>query len=160
MLFGADITSFLRRYPHVVLVTDIIQNYSLLLKEIPFPDRMIVEITGGDTAVGLFNYYNALKKGIKYPAFSSGSNLDFVEHYLFPLIVVNAEQLLNAEYCSKLKKLHRKGITVMAHNSSVCDLPCFIDKYLGNCVSMIYTDKWCPCGVSPLENWGPLKTPK
>lgn len=157
LLCGADISSYMGRYPHLVLVTDIIQNYSLLLKEIPYPDRMIVEITGGNTARGVYNYYDALKTGIKYPAFSAGDDLDFVEHYSFPLIVVNAKQLLNPAYCKKIKKLHQQGITVMAHNSSVCDEPSFINKHIGDSVSLIYSDKWFPCGESPLKSYSSKK---
>lgn len=46
-----------------ILVTDKIADYELLLKEIPFPERMIVEVFSPE------DYLKALKSGIRYPAY-------------------------------------------------------------------------------------------
>ena len=51
----------------------------------------------------------------------------------------------------RIKALHDKGITILVWNASVCDRPEFIAQYLGNGVSLIYTDTWYPNGRSPVR---------
>lgn len=149
ILSGGGILSFLRDNPNIILVTDKIENYELLLKEIPLPERMIVETDWRETPEARYKYQKALQAGVKYPAYSAVWNLDYVEKYEFPIIVVSASQINSSpETPEKLRKLHQKGVTIMVCNSK--DNVYFIKEHLGQTVSMIYTDKWYPKGPSPL----------
>jgi glycerophosphoryl diester phosphodiesterase len=60
----SDIVSWFDRNKEAILVTDKITDYEQLVKEFPFPDRLMVEV------FSLEGYVSAYKAGIKYPLLS------------------------------------------------------------------------------------------
>lgn len=60
-----ELPALLKEYPDAYLVTDKARDFKALLKEFPYPERLIVEVS--DRA----QYYDALKAGILYPVMQS-----------------------------------------------------------------------------------------
>lgn len=145
VLSSADICQFMEQNPDVILVTDKIENFELLIKKIPFPDRMIVEV------FGTYQFLKALEAGVKYPAYSvlKPHLIEEVEKYSFPLIVTPAYWFNDSDYVNRIKKLHDKGTVILVFSSAQCDSLDFIYKNLGRNISLIYTDKWSPAALPP-----------
>lgn len=126
-----------------ILVTDKIKNYALLLKEIPFPDRMIVEVFSPEDC------RRALQAGIRYPAYCIWNKQGFATalHYKFPLVTMDAGNFFESEDSRALvKKLHDDGVTILlfSRNFSEWDSPDFVKTHVGKTVSKIYTNRWAP----------------
>ena len=137
---AADICRIMQQHPEMILVTDKTDEYELLLKEIPFPERIIVE-TFSDRS-----YQKALRSGIKHPAFNiyCEHGLYLSEKYRFPIVTIFAEMLYDPRYAQRLQHLHNEGVTILAFNSSYCDQDDFIKDKLGKSVSKIYTNIHSP----------------
>lgn len=149
VLSGVDVKSIMEECDHMILVTDKINDYKLLLEEIPLPERMLVETVGG-----MYDYKVAIEAGVRYPIFPA-SDIEIVEKYGFPIVILNGGWLVSSQdNASRIKALHEKGITVLTWNSAVCDQPEYISRHLGNGVSLIYTDTWYPNGNSPTALFG------
>ena len=146
VLTASDVNSIMEANREWILVTDKTNNFKLLLHEIPFTDRMLVETLGG-----MYDYKLAIEAGVTYPIFTAG-NIEIVEKYEFPIVILDAKLLNDRNNVDRIKKLHNKGITILVWNASVCDRPEFITEHLGNGVSLIYTDTWFPNGNSPLKS--------
>ncbi len=146
VLCSEDICQFMEQNPNVILVTDKIENFELLIKKIPFPDRMIVEVFGS------YQYIQALKAGIKYPAYSvlKPHLIEEAEKNAFPLVVTPAYWFNSPDYVDRIQKLHERGIVILVYSASQCDAPDFIYKHLGKNISLIYTDRWTPA-ICPSE---------
>lgn len=144
ILTSEDIKAIMEKYPEIVLVTDIVSNFELLTKEIPYTDRMIVEVYGGP-----YFYQKALEAGIRYPAYSITS-LNTIEKYGFPIVVMPADYFKKAENIERIKKLHKKKITILVHKAAICDKADFIKNNLSKNISLIYTNEWYPTGPSPV----------
>lgn len=142
ILSSQDIKEIMEKHPEMVLVTDIVTNYELLVKEIPYTDRMIVEVIGGP-----YFYKKALEAGIQYPAYSS-SDIGVIEKYKFPIIVADAKKITPDGF-KRLETLHKEGMTILIHNAEICDKVEFIQENLSKTISLIYTNKWYPLGPSP-----------
>ena len=145
ILSSEDICQFLEQNPHVILVTDKIGNFELLMKRIPYPERMIVEVFSRD------DYLKALEAGIRYPAYSMWHKdcMNEAEKYNFPLAVLPAHFLSSSGFARRLKTLHDKGVTILVFQAAICDSPQFIRNYLGSHISKIYTDTWSPLDPAP-----------
>ncbi|MBQ7024508.1 MAG: hypothetical protein IJN29_13065 [Akkermansia sp.] len=146
ILSSEDIRQTLKSNPGLILVTDKIDNYELLLNKIPYPEQIIVEV------FSKYDYVRAIKAGIKYPAYSINKEqtLDDVEKYEFPIVILLATKLEEENNAARIAQLHQKGITFFVHRGEICDTPAFIETHLGKNISAIYTDKWYPSGPSPL----------
>lgn len=143
ILSGSDISELMKSNTQLVLVTDKIRNYKLLLKEIPYPDRMIVEVFSPQ------DYNKALKSGIKYPAYCiwNKNNLETAIKFKFPLVTMDAKNFFeNDEDIQLVQKLHDSGVTILLFYTSFSDRdkPEFLKKYLGTTISKVYTDTWSP----------------
>ena len=140
-LFEEDICRLMQENPDMVLVTDKIQDFDLLLEKIPYPERMIVEAFNG------YDYLSARRTGFTNVALSAWSmyDLTLAREYQLPAVVLTA-QMIEAlpEALPLIEELHRKGCCIMVHWASICDKPEFVHKYLGRCISRIYTDTWSP----------------
>ncbi len=145
VLTAQEIRAMMEENREWILVTDKTNNFELLLKEIPFPDRMLVETLGG-----MYDYKRAIEAGVTYPIFTA-NNIEIIEKYEFPIVILNADLLNERKNVNRIKKLHKKGITILVWNAAVCDKPEFISEHLGNGISLIYTDTWFPHGNSPIE---------
>lgn len=137
VLGSEDICEIMDKNPEMILVTDKITNVELLLKELPYPDRMIVELKK------MRHYRKALEIGLKYPAFST-RRVHKLETYQFPIAVTRVSALKDPEKAERIRKLHEQKVTLLVFDSSVCDKPEFIEKHLGKSISMIYTDEHTP----------------
>ena len=145
ILNSEDIRQTMKSNPGLILVTDKIDDFELLLQKIPYPKRMIVEVFSS------YDYIRALKTGIQYPAYrvSSEYALNELEKYEFPIAVISASIICKNNNELRIKRLHQKGITFFVHHGEICDTPAFIETHLGKNISAIYTDKWYPSGPSP-----------
>lgn len=75
LLDGKDIAELMRRHPQMILVTDKIHDMALLARELPFHDRLIVEV------FNRWDYLVCLWHGFT-PAFSLPWKLDDLKHFL------------------------------------------------------------------------------
>lgn len=135
---AADLCDFIRCHPDFILVTDKINNFELLLREIPYPERMIVEVFSAQ------DYLRAMKAGILFPAFNvpNQASLKLACQHLFPIITISANLFLaNVE---TMQSLHSQGICIMVYDTEEIDLPAFMNEHLGNTASMIYTGEIPP----------------
>lgn len=141
-IFGSEIYNIMLENDFI-LVTDKISDYKLLLKEIPLPERMVVEVFSPE------GYLNALKSGIKYPAYCIWNlkNYKIAKEYKFPIVTMAAQAFFNDSDGIKLvEELHNDGITILLFgvNFKDKDSSDFIRKFLGRTVSKIYTDIFSP----------------
>lgn len=147
---GEDICRLLEQHPQLVLVTDRIQDYELLLKEIPHPQRMIVECTRGKAS-----YVNALKAGVLYPSMSvqTASMMKLAYDAGIPIISLKDDNFFSTpQGIGEVRRLHDKGITILLFNysgSAYWGTPEFIKAHLGKTFSMIYSDSWGPDSIPP-----------
>lgn len=143
VLSGNSISNLMKLNQEYVLVTDKIKNYNLLLKEIPYPDRIIVEVFKPK------DYLKALYSGIRYPAYCiwDKKNLKTAVKLKFPIVTLNAKNFFENDAAIELvQKLHDSGVTILLFYTSFLnrDKPEFLKKHLGKTVSKIYTDTWSP----------------
>lgn len=143
VITAATLGAVLREYPDIFLVTDKICNYKLLLQEIPFPDRMIVEVFSPE------DYLAALEAGIRYPVFCVQNEKRYQQalKFGFPLITLNASNFMETEESLKrIEALHKRGVTIFlfAGDTFAIDSTAFIKAHLGKTVSKMYTDSWAP----------------
>lgn len=140
-LLGEDIANLMKEYPYIVLVTDKTKNYSELLEQVPYPERMIVEVFN----VG--DYLNALEAGIRYPAFSVGSYRSAMRAliYDFPIVTVDIKKFFY-DQSELIKLLHDSGTMTMGFFKDFRDRndPNFFKKYMGVYLDKVYTDAFYP----------------
>lgn len=146
ILTGSSIYTLMKDHPQFILVTDKIRNYTLLLKEIPFPERIIVEVFSPS------DYRRALQEGIKYPAYCiwNTDNLKTAVKYKFPIVTMDAKNFFeNEDTINMVQDLHDSGVTILLFYTSFSkrDTPEFVKKYVGKTVSKIYTDVWSPTSL-------------
>lgn len=144
-IFGSDINEIMNQNKNFVLITDKIADYDLLLKEIPHPDRMIVEVFSPR------DYLRALQSGIKYPAYCvwSPSHLKIAKSFGFPIVTMDANNFFRSpDTIRMVQELHDSGVTILLFWTAYPDRdrPEWLKKYLGHTVSKIYTDTWSPEG--------------
>lgn len=145
-LFAGDICRFLRENPQMILVTDKTQNFGLLLREIPFADRMVVE------AFSCYDYLRALRAGARHVALSAWSvhGLQQAQKYKLPGVVLSATVIRDDPAALPLiQQMHREGCCITVHWASVSDKPDFVHEHLGRNISRLYTDTWSPSNVPP-----------
>lgn len=142
VLTGDSLRGLMEANPFI-LVTDKIRNYELLLKEIPFPDRMIVEVFSPE------DYRRALEAGIRYPAYCiwNKKGFDTALEYRFPLVTMDAGNFFESEETlAPVKKLHDDGVTILLFSGRLpgWESPDFVKAHVGKTVSKIYTNRWAP----------------
>lgn len=145
-LFAEDIRKLMQEHPDMVLVTDKCQNFKRLHKELPYPERIIVE------AAGCYNYLQALRHGFTNVALTAWSvaDLQLARKHQLPGVVLSSTVLESEPEASVLaKQLHQDGCCIMVHWASICDQPAFINRHLGITTSRFYTDTWSPQGPPP-----------
>ena len=137
-LSGADINRLMNNNQNIILVTDKITDFELLLHEIPHPDRMIVEVFSP------LEYERALCAGVKYPAFCvlNQAGLKQACQHEYNFLTINANLFLNN--IDTMRKLHQKQVVIMVYGTESIDAREFALKYIGSAASMIYTGKLEP----------------
>lgn len=140
VLSSKEICSIMEKYPNFYLVTDKIRNYKLLLEQIPYPDKLIVEVFGYN------DYKNALEAGIKYPALcrcnetATVAGLNKVLIYKIPMITSGTHELQKPDRYDKYKELHEKGVVVFFFGWPKEGEVSFIRKNMGKIFSKFYTN--------------------
>ena len=140
-LSGGMIHELMLQHPEMVLVTDKISDFELLLREIPLPQRMIVEVFSPQ------DYARALKAGIWYPAFCISHSIALqqaIEHQ-YPLITISAELFL--EHLDTMRQLHQQKVCIMVYGTETLDCRQFIREHLGTSASLIYTSTVAPTNL-------------
>lgn len=139
VLTGADIAKLMNENKNIIIVTDKIDDYELLLKEIPFPERLIVEVFDAD------NYLRALQAGIKYPAFCIWGEYELAleNAFEFPIATVGSYFFTDGD-TADVKKMHDANITLLFFHGGKHEDPEFLAKHLGTYFSKIYTNRYSP----------------
>lgn len=143
-LFGEEIANLMKKYPNTILVTDKTKDYSELLNQIPYPDRMIVEV------FNMRDYLSALEAGVLYPALSAGGYRNAVRALLYdiPIITVDIKHFFddNVEQKELIKILHDSGVMTMGFFKDFKDRnsPDFFKTYMGSYFDKVYTDSFFP----------------
>lgn len=146
LLFAEDICRLMEENPQMILVTDKVQDFDLLVREIPYVDRIVVE------AFDSYNYLAALRAGVKNVALTVYSDQNLIQAHKYKLhgLVMYAHELeKNPKIVELATQLHQEGCCIMVHGAPTCDDVEFIRKYLGRCVSRIYTNAWSPQDPPP-----------
>lgn len=137
-LSGDMINNIMQQHPEMILVTDKISDFELLLQEIPHPERMIVEVFSPQ------DYVRALNSGILYPAFCVTHSIALqqaVEHR-YPIITISVELFL--QHPDTMRKLHQEQVCIMVYGTESLDAEQFIREHAGTSASMIYTSTISP----------------
>ena len=145
-LFAEDICQLLRDNPNMILVTDKTQNFELLMREIPYPDQMVLE------AFDFPAYLQAIRAGFRNVALSAGSLDSLLKalQYRIPGIVIDSSLLeTTPEIFELVKQLHQNGCCITVFYSKVSDKSEYIYRHLGKNISRIYTDTWSPSAPPP-----------
>lgn len=142
-LSGEDINKQLRQNPDWYLVTDKINDFNLLLREIPLPERMIVEVFSPQ------DYIRALKAGVHYPAFSVPHQAALRQACVhgYPMIAIGAELFLSN--IETMRQLHREGVCIMVFGTEAVNLARFVEEHAGTAASMFYICTEPPATLSP-----------
>lgn len=145
-LFAEDIRKLMREHPNMVLVTDKCQDFERLAKELPYPERIIIE------AAGCYNYLQALRHGFTNVALTawSAGDLRLARKHRIPGVVLSATTLESEPEADILaRQLYQDGCCIMVHWATICDQPAFINEHLGTTTSRFYTDTWSPQNPPP-----------
>ena len=140
-----DICRLLEENPGLTVVTDKIADYELLLREIPYPDRLIVEVYDG-----AYGYQRAIAAGVRYPSLSvdGAAEMKLARDCGIPIVsMIDEHFFLSPEGVKLVKEMHDMGITILLfnyHGDAYWDTGEFIREHLGRSFSMIYTDSWSP----------------
>lgn len=142
-LDGNGIRKLMETNRDFILVTDKIADYELLLKEIPFPERMIVEVFSPK------DYLRALKSGIRYPAYCIWGKKEYetATRFRFPIVTMSAHSFFsNADMIQMVRNLHNNGVTILLFGTGFrnWDKETFVQEHLGKTISKIYTDRFSP----------------
>ncbi|MBO6171577.1 MAG: hypothetical protein J6N67_05400 [Desulfovibrio sp.] len=139
-LSGADIRELMQKNENFFLVTDKIKDYSLLLNEIPFPERMIVEVFDP------YDYLKALLAGVRYPAYCLWEPKDYNTPLRFglPLVTMSGCPFFDTpEHIDMVRALHAGGVTILLFIPPG-DETAFLKAHLGRTVSKVYVDNNAP----------------
>lgn len=150
VLLGEDIFRIMQEHPEMILVTDKITNYSLLRKEIPLPDRIIIECFSPRGIV------EAKKCGFKHVAYSlfTVSQFRHAAHYGMRLLILPGTLALkNEQIHADIVKLHQSGVCMCVYGG-ICDDASVIYRHLGKSVSKFYMGKFAPHQLPPEEQPG------
>lgn len=139
ILDGETIARIVKENPQIILVTDKITNYDLLIKTIPYPEQMIVETFNAG------QYFKAKDKGIKYAAFCIDyheHSLDLALKYKIPLVTVYGGITKHPRIRQKLALLHQNKTCVLMYSSATDTRnPEFIKANIGTTCSKIYVEE-------------------
>ena len=120
--------------PSVYLVTDKLNDFTALSRQLKFKDRLLVEVFSTQ------NYFKALKMGFKYPMFCVWDSADALKEAMrldIAMITANT-RLLQSEQGEKLAREYiENGGCIMAFSSNE---KAFIDKHKNAYATAFYTD--------------------
>jgi hypothetical protein len=137
-LTGEKINELFKKNKSLILVTDKISDFDILLNNFNFTDRMIVEV------FSVKKYKEALKKGILYPALSVYT-LDGLKSIMkedIKMITTSIEFLKSN--INVFKYFHKKGIVIMVYGTPKINDEQFLKDNLGVTCSLAYVDSVLP----------------
>ena len=146
-LFAEGICRFLRENQQMVLVTDKVQDFELLRREIPYADRMLVE------ASDLSRFTSAREAGFPQVAMTAYTmqDLELAAQHRVPIVVLGAWlPELDPFSLPLIRKIRESGCRIMVHGSAISDKPEFIYSHLGTLIDRLYTDTWSPGNLPQL----------
>lgn len=140
---GEDISELMAKYPDWILVTDKIDNFELILKDIPYPERIVVEV------FSVKDYVKALQSGIKFPLFSAENvtMAKIARIYNFPLIAINIRRMFaEQDRIKMLENFVSDGVGVWGYYTTFKrkDDANFLRGSLGRYITKVYTDHITP----------------
>lgn len=129
-----DLSALLNAHDTMWLVTDKATDYPALLRQIPFPRRMLVEV------FSLRDLRRARAAGVVYPALNVGTLnaqriLSMALHGV-DMVTVDIRDLLAQQ--ELFEWLHQRGLTIVAY--TIHDEALFCSLY-GRCLDMAYVDE-------------------
>ncbi|MCM1281071.1 MAG: hypothetical protein NC211_04465 [Alistipes senegalensis] len=145
-LDGSGIRKIMETHRDFILVTDKIADYDLFLKEIPFPERMIVEVFSPE------DYLKALQSGVKYPAYCIWGKKEYqiATRFRFPIVTMSAYSFFDTPETTQMaQNLHNNGTAILLFGTGkpYWDKKDFVREHLGKTVSKIYTDRFSPADM-------------
>lgn len=137
-LTAKEINHIFNMHEDLILVTDKINNFDVLLDNFKFTKRLIVEV------FSMKDYKKALKKGILYPAlyFHSMSQIRDIVKYDVQMVTTDID-FFN-KHKNIFEYLHKKGIVVMVFSGSEDLSVDFMKNNLGKGCSFIYINDTKP----------------
>ncbi len=145
VLLGKDILRIMKEHPEMILVTDKITNYDLLMKEIPLPDRIVIECFSPSGII------KAKEKGFVYTPYSlwTTSQLHQAIKYGMKYFIMSGNLAFrNDEISNKIEKLHQSGVCMMVYDEISDNAP-FLHQHLGKKISKFYTGRYAPNSPLP-----------
>lgn len=152
VLLGDDIYRIMQSNPEMILVTDKITNYQLLMKEIPLPDRIIIECFSPHGVV------QAKKCGFIHTAYSLfvPSQLSFSNRIGMKLHIISESLFFDFPGMGRqIQQLHKSGVCVMMYGGK-CDDASQIRNHLGKNMSKFYVGKYAPNHLPTSTSVNPL----
>lgn len=152
VLLGDDIYRIMLSNPDMILVTDKITNYSLLMEEIPLPDRIIIECFSPSGVV------QAKKCGFIHTAYSLfvPSQLGFSSRIGMKLLIISESLFFDFPgMINQIQRLHKSGVCVMMYGGK-CDDVSQIHHHLGKSMSKFYMGKYAPNHLPTRASVNPL----
>ena len=137
-LTGEKINELFKKNKSLILVTDKISDFDILLNNFNFTDRMIVEV------FSVKKYKEALKKGILYPALCvyTPDGLKSIMKEDIKMITTSIEFLKSN--INVFKYFHKKGIVIMVYGTPKINDEQFLKDNLGVTCSLAYVDSVLP----------------
>lgn len=151
VLLGEDIYRIMKSNPEMILVTDKITNYQLLMKEIPLPDRIIIECFSPHGVV------QAKKCGFVHAAYSlfCPSQLSFSGRIGMKLHIMSDSLFFDFPGMERhIQQLHKSGVCVMMYGGR-CDDASQMHHHLGKSMSKFYVGKYAPNQPPPCPTFNP-----
>lgn len=144
VLSGKDISEIMKSNANMLLITDKIKNISLLVKEIPFKERIFVEV------FNRFDYIKCLWYGVT-PIYSLPWKTDELKNimdldaswYTLPGIFWKKSHTQLREYAATLCQQGKEVLLYTAGSPRSVDMESdeFLEKYHGVYFTKIYTDR-------------------
>ncbi len=123
---------------NLILVTDKISNFDILLNNFNFTDRMIVEV------FSLKKYKEALRKGILYPALCIGRKEDFKVVIKENIRMVTTSIDFLKQNTDIFKYFHKKGVVIMVYGTPEINDEQILKNNVGVTCSLAYVDSVFP----------------
>lgn len=136
----SEINTLMLKYPNWILIVDKYKNFEKLLKQLPFPDRIMIEITSVE------DYRQAVETGVMHPVYatylSPNANTNSLYKQLkekqIKSVSINEKfYLQNKEFVLFLKK---QGIEIILFAPNLQKDTELIKKEVGTYFDLIYSD--------------------
>ena len=125
-----NINEIFMQNPNVYLVTDKLNDFETIEKQLKFKDRLLIEI------FSVKDYFKAKNMGFKYPMLST-NNIRLAMKLHIPMIVSHTSLLKNEINQRLSREYIQSGGCIMMYSSNEKE---FIDTHKGKNATMFYTD--------------------